>query len=157
MRPSANCSAVRRDSADASGTRYSTAVIWLMNWTGPVSSSATLRLRLEALDVGDLAFALGGPADLHARAGRRGLGRAGVADVQHRRVGAVEPHEHPRERPVERMVPQRLGHPRRVLDDAAGADLHHPGGRFAGIRVVLERRYEHPPVGGTGTEHLLVA
>ena len=85
------------------------------------------------------------------------LGRAAVERVQQRRVGAVEAHERPRERTVERMRAQRLRHPRRVLDHALGRDVDHLGRGLAGLGVVLERRHEHPPAGGAHADDLAVA
>src|SRR5579862_5416094 len=136
MRPFASSSAKCTLSGDGSGSAYSTVVKCDMNWTGSAMRS-TVR-RFEARDVLDVALRLSRPADADARPGLRALGRAAIEGVEQRGVGAVQLHERPRERPVERMRAQRLGHPGRVLHDALRADVDHLRQRLAGRGVVLD-------------------
>src|SRR3954467_14904981 len=115
MRPWRSCSAKCTPRSVGSGTAYSTAVWWDMNWTGSLSAMLIARSsrRLEALDVGQVPDRLAAPPDLHARTGDRVRRGAAVEGVQQRRVGAVETYECPGERLVERVDAQGLRHPGR--------------------------------------------
>src|SRR5689334_6388084 len=183
MRPAASCSAKYTLSGEGSGTRYSTVVWCDMNWTGsaithllPLSalrarplgprsllggipaSRRSLRSReFEARDVFDVTLGLVGPADADASAGRSGLRRAAVERVQQRRVGAVELHQRPRERTVERVRAQRLGHPGCVLDDTFGSDVDDLRERVAVLGVVFERWYQHLSARGAHADDVPVA
>src|SRR5690242_9260450 len=100
IRPFASSSAKCTLRGDGPGSAYSTVVKCDMKCTGSPRSATC---ELEAFDVLDVTLALRRPADTHARAGLRPVGRFAVERVQEGRVGAVELHERPRERPVERM------------------------------------------------------
>ena len=63
-----------------------------------------------------------------------------------RGVGAVEPDQRERERPVQRLALHRLGLPRPRHHLARVGDVDELGERGGGQRVVLDGRDVHPPV-----------
>ena len=70
---------------------------------------------------------------------------AGVDHVEEGGVGPVQADQRPGERPVQRVLGQRMGHPRPGLDGTARAHLDHLAGVLAGGRVVLGGRHDHRP------------
>ena len=90
--------------------------------------------------------ALLGPAHLHPHAGGHVGGGGDVEGVQERGVGAVEGDQRERERPVEGLAGDRLGHPGPRGHGAGGGHLDEVGDGLMGHRVVLRRRDGDPPV-----------
>src|SRR5205823_5305377 len=66
--------------------------------------------------------------------------------VQHRRFGAIDADERPRERTVERVLRARSVHPRPRRHRSLRANLDHFLRRFTGDGVVLHRGNQHSPV-----------
>ena len=114
--------------------------------TGAVGRSAGVA-RLEAGDVLDAAGRAGRPAWPHPQPGVQRRGRPSVHRVQHGRVRAVQPDQRPAERVGQRLPVQRVRYPGPAEDGAFRADLDQIARRVAGIRVILERRGVHPPIG----------
>ena len=101
-----------------------------MNWTGPVSGSALSvmpRSSKHAMSV--ILPSVSSAQRMRTRVPvAAASGEPESSACSSRGVGAVERHEHPRERAVERMVAQRLGDPRRRCHDA-GCPRPRPGRR----------------------------
>ena len=74
--------------------------------------------------------ALVGPARAHPHAGRHVVGGVDVERVQHRGVGAVELHEHPRERAVERLARAAGRRPTTSCTTALVGDVDEVGQRL---------------------------
>ncbi len=116
-------------------------------------------VRLEARDVADAADPLVRPPrpDPHSRPHHPGVPRrAKVHGMQHRGVGAIQPDQRPRERPVQRLAVERLRHPGPGDHRPGRANLDQGLPGDGGHRVELEGRRVHPAVGGARPEDALI-
>ena len=137
----------------------------LMNWTGAFGSFSTVRLghrsaclRLEALDVGDVAACArraSGPAPACRSTTRSALPASSACSSEVSAPSScTSAHAKGRSSGWLRSGSATHAH---CLTTPASADLDDVVERLAGVGVVLERRDEHPPGGGAAADAPAVA